>query len=235
MAIFIGNLKEFNRYFGPYVRNTINTICRNERKAMNNVCEHCGQKSELQSAHVEGKGRLSIISNVFEEFHGIERNGVEIELIINEIIKRHYPIKDTFKFLCESCHRIYDKRTASLTTKSISRLKIVKEINDLYLIENEIKRVKRKVPKWFMNPMQINSIILISYFKLYDNRFVDSKDLEKLVNLGSKFSSNLNQMSIISKNNHAKVFEITNQDIHLWEPVRQILIDMYHEYKGKTF
>jgi hypothetical protein len=235
MAKYIGGLNEFNKYFGPYIRNTINGICRNERNARNSVCEHCGEKSELQSAHIEGKARVDIIRSVFESFPEIENIGIDIDLIMSEIVNRHYPIKDTFLFLCESCHRIYDKRTATTKSSSFPKSKIDKQEENTDIINNEIQKVVRKVPKWFRNPSQINSIILISFFKLYSNDFVELKSLEASVNLGSRFFSNLTQMSIISEKNHAKVFSLQNEEVRLWEPVKKTVIDMYNEYVGKNF
>ena len=45
---------------------------------------------------------------VDERTHKIQ---VDLDKVIDEIVKAHQPISEHFKFLCNGCHRKYDKGT----------------------------------------------------------------------------------------------------------------------------
>jgi len=104
------------------------------------------------------------------------------------------------------------------------------ELDSKDLISNEIDKVKRKVPKWFNNKTQYNSIILDTYMKLSDNNKypINVSNLEKHTNLDSNiFYRNYNQMKIIAERNHAKVFQEENGFVELWEPVSNYIVNIY--------
>ena len=110
MAIFEGSVQEFHHYVGPRIRNAINTFCQQARKARNGVCEHCKKTVKtLNSAHIHGRGRRSIIENILSahESNGIVR--CDIKAVEREILDGHGTVADTFKFLCKDCHVQYDK------------------------------------------------------------------------------------------------------------------------------
>lgn len=97
--------------------------------------------------------------------------------------------------------------------------------------EEEIERVKKKIPSWFKNPNQYNHKILVAYMKLSNNNSnaVKIKDLEIKSNFedSKTFQSNFNQMKIISYKNHGKVFTENDGLITLWEPVSDFIINEY--------
>ena len=97
-------------------------------------------------------------------------------------------------------------------------------------IEEEIKKVHRRVPKWLRNgETQINSIILRKYLQLYEEGKPISRErlkneCEKFVN----FDGNFNQMVNFGEKNHAKVFHIIGYRIYLWKPVSEFILNEYN-------
>ena len=109
MATFIGTSKEFHKYIGPMIRNHICTITKKIKKERNYICEHCGEKQELEAAHIKSKERQTIINNILNKYLTDEIITVNIQDIIIEIMNEHNPIETCFKFLCYKCHCSYDK------------------------------------------------------------------------------------------------------------------------------
>ena len=97
--------------------------------------------------------------------------------------------------------------------------------------DEEIQRVKKKIPSWFSKPNQYNHKILVAYLKLStDNRnTVSLIDLERESGLNNshKFNSNFNQMKMISYKNHGKVFTEENGIVTLWDPVADFIVEEY--------
>ena len=101
--------------------------------------------------------------------------------------------------------------------------------------EEEIKKVRRRVPGWKRKPDQVNSKILGLFMELSDNGkngiFLDvlfdefeTKYPEEI----SLFVRNYNQMKNISEKNHGKVFsEDEEKTVWLWEPVKEFIIETY--------
>jgi hypothetical protein len=93
--------------------------------------------------------------------------------------------------------------------------------------EAEIKKVRNRVPLWFQNKTQINSRILIAYFYLYmQNNQVLYSELEDTAQIET-FKNNFDQMCNFGERNHAKVFDKNGNDVFLWEPVKDFIIDCY--------
>ncbi len=110
--IFEGSFEDFNRFVGPKLRNVIQNFTRAERNAQNGVCEYCGRKAVLQSAHREGEERPQIILDVLEKHFKISNDRYRVDLSkFEEYFKdAHTPIKDHIFFLCSDCHNKYDKK-----------------------------------------------------------------------------------------------------------------------------
>lgn len=102
------------------------------------------------------------------------------------------------------------------------------------LEKNEIDKVKRKIPRWFNNPNQYNSIILLNYLALYDKQKENILIGELREKCGSiktfNFDLHFSQMQNIAPRNHAKVFNIKNGIISLWEPVKNFILSEYDKY-----
>lgn len=103
--------------------------------------------------------------------------------------------------------------------------------------EEEIDRVKRKIPSWFSKPNQYNHKILVAFLKLSNKNetSVNLNDLEKASGMDPhKFKTNFNQMKIISYKNHGKVFSELNENVTLWEPLAKYIVNEYEKIEVKN-
>ena len=98
-------------------------------------------------------------------------------------------------------------------------------------ITPELNKVHRRVPKWFRNPSQNNSKILLCFLELsaqepnVTTRLLRSKCYDV-----KDFDGNFNQMKNFGDKNHGKVFEEKNGVVTLWEPVSNFIIDQYEDF-----
>lgn len=96
---------------------------------------------------------------------------------------------------------------------------------------SEIKKVHRKVPKWFVNKSQENSKILLKYMELKNQyKEITIKLLERECSDVKNFYNSYNQMKNIAERNHAKVFQEENGHILLWVEVEEFIINQYNQY-----
>ena len=110
MAQFEGTIKEFTKFIGGYSRNKVQYITRKHRK-IHKRCEGEGcisRTTKLEAAHIKGKERPVIISDILLNF--IENEIVKIDLQEFEdlFIEAHNPIENAIKMLCKECHIKYD-------------------------------------------------------------------------------------------------------------------------------
>lgn len=102
-------------------------------------------------------------------------------------------------------------------------------------IQNEIQKVHSKIPRWFLNPKQINSRILLCFLFLQENdgevTYTELARKAKTALKVKNFKNNFTQMANISPNNHAKVFEQKGDKIYLWAPVKEFILDYYTKIK----
>ena len=115
-----------------------------------------------------------------------------------------------------------------LEQSKIKRIKSRKTVVSESSVDDEIQKVKRRVPLWKNRPTQHNSIILNTYMQLSNNNQmpINVSLLEKHSNT-DKFMINYHQMKIIADKNHAKVFEENNGAVRLWEPVAEFIVNQY--------
>ncbi len=118
-----------------------------------------------------------------------------------------------------------------LTSKDIS--KQASSVKESQEITAEIKRIQRRVPRWFKNPTQINSRILIEFLTLSDrgNKQVNISDLKAKCNI-KEFDINFAQMKNFGKRNHGKVFDTINGKVELWLPVKDFVQNEYNKHKN---
>jgi len=103
-------------------------------------------------------------------------------------------------------------------------------------IAGEINKVQNRVPKWFQHPNQTNSKILITFMELLEKS--DVVTLEQLTEACKgipKFSGNYAQMINLADKNHGKVFSGTSENLTLWEPVKDFIIQQYIEFKKSYY
>lgn len=113
-----------------------------------------------------------------------------------------------------------------------------KEVSEYPSLEqNEIDKVKRKIPKWFNSPEQYNSIILLNYLELYDkqkeNVLVGELRAKCALVKAFNFDLHFSQMQNIAPRNHAKVFNVNDGMISLWKPVKEFILSEYDKYCNK--
>ena len=103
--------------------------------------------------------------------------------------------------------------------------------NDEEIIQNEIEKVKRKIPLWLSKKSQYNYKILKAFMDLSNNNnhCVNIITLEKHCNINDAkiFLTNYNLLKGISKKNHAKLFQQNNDRVKLWDPVAEIVIKYF--------
>lgn len=96
-------------------------------------------------------------------------------------------------------------------------------------IQLEINKVRNKLSLWANRPEQICSKILNKYLELSSGgSSITLGKLKSALPELKTFNANFNQMKIISERNHAKIFEINNDLIEIWQPVKN-LIDQYQK------
>jgi hypothetical protein len=104
-------IRQFHEFFGPKVRNEIQTLTKREKKRLNSVCQRCHEKAELDAAHMKGNDRKRIIDSILSKYLVAKKEQViqvDLRKVMDEILEAHQPINEHFMFLCSSCHRKYD-------------------------------------------------------------------------------------------------------------------------------
>ena len=110
-SIFVGTQDEFNKFLGPFVRNLIQNKTRVYKKSLNHTCQGCCKTArELQAAHVRGTDRITMINAILDRHIDKKTGKVSCNIgdVMTMIMDSHHPITDSFKFLCEPCHKLYD-------------------------------------------------------------------------------------------------------------------------------
>ena len=112
MATFKGSGTEFKRFIGPLLRNLVNQITKNHKRAVGS-CEHCGTSGELHAAHVHGKDRLDIIESILRRSNpdNSAEFAIDLQAFEHSFKFEHSPIEKAILVLCDVCHRKYDSAT----------------------------------------------------------------------------------------------------------------------------
>jgi len=86
--------------------------------------------------------------------------------------------------------------------------------------DQEVKKLKGRLPRWGNNPNQINSRILALFLKLSKKGTpVTVHALKSAYGKDGEFEKNFPQMKMISERNHGKVFEVTDGIVTIWPKV----------------
>ncbi len=112
MVIFTGDRTQFNRYIGPFLRNTVQYHTRAYKNEVG-CCENCQDNSAiLDAAHKHGSSRQELIDKVLNEVapncSGEEILEVDLEKFTNSFKAAHDPIGEVIRVLCRPCHTNYD-------------------------------------------------------------------------------------------------------------------------------
>lgn len=221
MAIFKGTIQEFHHYLGPRIRNLINTATKKIRSQRNGICEICNEIKELQSAHIVGLGRRSIIERVIDKNKIGDLIECNIRDIEREIVDAHLPFENSFKFLCHACHRVYDRDHERPKSVRQPKIKLAKENDEEFTKLHRIKNVAKK-------PHQYNHKIISAYLSLETNGAASLKELKSLCSDNAlhpkyfvkTFDTNYAQMKTDAGNSHGKIFYENGQLVKVWPRVR---------------
>ena len=142
MAYFEGTIREFTTYLGSYCRIKVMYITKKYRKNLGR-CEECGSATrQLEAAHVKGKERPLIISNILSQYIENDLIKVDLDEFQEKFVDAHFPIEDFIRILCSECHRAYDK--INPIHEYIPTSENLKEEADLEKLEiKEIKTIEK--------------------------------------------------------------------------------------------
>jgi transposase-like protein len=115
MPLFIGTYEDFNRYIVGFCRNKARQITMRRKRRRRGICEHCGKKASLQSAHRRGFEQSKIIKELFYRNYD---QGIDLDAFRDEYVKAHQPIESHIVFLCQKCHKKYDSELLSPSTQN---------------------------------------------------------------------------------------------------------------------
>ena len=104
-------------------------------------------------------------------------------------------------------------------------------------VAEEINKVARRVPNWAKKPSQVNARILTLFLELQEqtNSPVTRQMLkDRLQSQIDNFDTNLHGLCHIGPKNHGKVFELSGEEITIWEPVGATVRDFYQSVVQRT-
>jgi hypothetical protein len=138
MPQFEGTIKEFTKYVGAFTRLKVTYISSQFKKQIG-VCQDCGIVTKgLDCAHVKGRERPIIISEILSEFIDGDIVKVDLEEFEDKFVEAHTPIENTIRILCKECHNKYDNRK-SLEPSADADVQEKKEMQEGELIEQMVK------------------------------------------------------------------------------------------------
>jgi hypothetical protein len=237
MATFTGTVQQFHVLIGPRIRNAVNVACKRHRDILDGVCQDCGKKAELQSAHVHGRDRRTIIESVLMDYVDpaglVTCNLLDVE---RRIIEAHHPIEQTFRFLCHPCHVAYDAgtrltraRNGSETavrgpsTTSSRRVSPLQSAMGQARDDTSFGKLNR-VRLWATRPQQVNHRIVRAFLSLERDGAVPLSALREHCTSRlqlSNFDAHYASMKTDAGNAHGKVFYDDGRTVRMWPVVRQ--------------
>lgn len=219
MANFEGTIQEFHHFLGPRIRNAVNNFTRTHRNQRDGICENCGEKKELHSAHIHGQDRRTIIQNILSSHMNNGQVKCNIGEIEKEILTAHLPIENCFKFLCHVCHVAYDSNNNFQTPQRAS----VSNNNS----PEKFKKINR-IKLWANRSSQDNHKIIMAYLHLEKNGAVSFSELKTLCSTRpnnpyyvEKFDGHYASMKTDKGNSHGTVFYDENGFVYIWPKVRE--------------
>jgi hypothetical protein len=153
------------------------------------------------------------------------------ELILSNWMKRssEKSIQDKWS---EAAWAYVEGTYLGLTQKHIPNE--VASVKESQTVLAEIQRIQTRVPRWFNNPTQINSRILIEYLSMSncDEEYITVNELRDSCKIKT-FDSNFTQMKNFGDRNHGKVFEVRDDKVALWSPVKDFIKLEFDKYNNR--
>jgi len=217
VAQFIGTVQDFHHYIGPRIRNVINQAAAPHRKSLGGICQECGVKAELQSAHVHGRDRRMLIEGVLSQYARPDgRIQCDLDEVEKQVVEAHMPIDDTFKFICHPCHVAYDSGTRESAPRRGSAR--ARKLAD----DGEFTKLHR-VETWAARPTQDNHRIIRAFLELEKSGEVTREALRArcetdlgMANFAGKYAS----LKTDAGNSYGKVFFEQDGCVRMWPVVR---------------
>lgn len=213
MATFSGTLDEFHHFIGPRIRNRVNLLTKPYRKALDGGCQHCGKMVQLDSAHVLGKDRRTLIENALrlqDSAEGVFT--VALQEIEQQIVQAHLPIESTFKFLCRKCHNDYDQtglKSDNASKPTETGRQDFQKINRIELWSRRPNQINHKIIRAFLE-LDALGVVSTASFQAY------CRDSYQIANFNAHFAS----LKTDTANSHGKVFYEQNGYVFLYDRVR---------------
>lgn len=119
---FSGSKKEFKKFIGPRLRNTVQYLAKNHKSKIGK-CQQCGviKQKNLDAAHVHGKERNVIIDQILDQYKTGDAYHVNLQEFEELFIKAHEPIEEVIRVLCKDCHREYDSQIKTDKAKPVKK------------------------------------------------------------------------------------------------------------------
>lgn len=115
--MFIGSLSEFKKFFSIYCKNKVVQMTKSIKNEKENICEYCKQKRELETVYIKGSDRINVIESIlnknFKQSETVDNYFVDLHKFEEYFIDAQKPIEKHFYFLCNDCHKKYDKNEIS--------------------------------------------------------------------------------------------------------------------------
>ena len=177
MARFIGTTKDYENYLGPRIKNKINNITQKVRVSRNKKCEFCSEIGVLESAHIHGKERKTIIRQVLSKYSNGNYYDIDLAKIEMEILELHKPIESVFYFLCRSCHIKYDNQKKS--GLPINYHSSIKKDEGEKAIKTDDMQIKNET---YVNIQEIlnDELIIFNIVKAYLIDGISYRNIEKM-------------------------------------------------------
>lgn len=112
MAEFRGSKREFHRFIGPFLRNSVQNFTRKIKRAAG-TCQHCGETGVLEAAHAHGRRRTDLIDLILNQYKADQEFHVDLCAFLRSFKDEHNSSDNAIIPLCKRCHTAYDKRDSS--------------------------------------------------------------------------------------------------------------------------
>jgi|WetSurMetagenome_2_1015567.scaffolds.fasta_scaffold98149_1 hypothetical protein len=204
MATFEGTIQEVHDFLGPRIRNKVNNLTRNTRLARQGICEHCGERKELQSAHTHGHDRRMLIEKVLREYKVNDKVRFDVIEVERRILEVHQPIEETFVFLCQSCHAVYD--SAIVVEQENQQAPILfHRNNNVPIIQNHREAIQYNPEYMKMDNQQLERNLqtigkgcFVKYYESFRDPMLTNKDLVDQFMANEVWNENGSKMRVTS-------------------------------------
>ena len=193
------------------------------------------EKMDKNGSIINGFIPKQIITGIEHLF--AERNVAEHQQKMNDAVYRGLfnTVAETINFFSKIDIPEGIKNICSNNKQTKGREKIVARKKNSNNVDDEIKKIEKRVPKWLRNKEQYNSKILYAFIKLYkqNNGIVTLEKLKEEAGIKGvgKFEKNYDQMKNFGPKNHGKIFEQNGEKVYLWNKIEDIIWNQYKQIK----